>query len=201
MKVLLIDDDQDLLTIFSTALTKEGFEAVLAATGTEGLDKAKTEKPDIILLDQVLPDISGNDVLKTLKTGVTEIAIAEFVINRFMKHGASILSFTPIVSFGKNTANVHHEPSKTKLKKGDMIMLDFGCTLNHFCSDMTRTYFWGEPSERQKRIYLTVLRAQELALNKIKKGERRTWIIDKVARNFLNKKYLAIDVATKLGLM
>jgi Xaa-Pro aminopeptidase len=129
------------------------------------------------------------DVLKTLKTGVTERGIANFIEKSFIKLGAPILSFPPIVAFGKNTANIHHEPGITKLKKGDIIMFDFGCTVNHYCSDMTRTYFWGTPKIRQKRIYSDVLQAMNLAINKIGGGERRAGIIDNVARNFLNKKY------------
>lgn len=67
MKVLIIDDDEDLISIFTSALTKEGFEALSETTGEQGLERAKKDKPDIVLLDQVLPDISGNEVLKTLK--------------------------------------------------------------------------------------------------------------------------------------
>jgi CheY-like chemotaxis protein len=67
MKVYFIDDDEDLINIFSTALVREGFEVGYSLTGGEGLVKVKTEKPDIILLDQVMPDMAGNDVLKTLK--------------------------------------------------------------------------------------------------------------------------------------
>lgn len=67
MKILLIDDDQDLSTVFSTALKKAGFEVVLAATGEDGLAKAKSENPNLILLDQILPDLKGNEVLKKLK--------------------------------------------------------------------------------------------------------------------------------------
>ena len=54
---------------------------------------------------------------------------------------------------------------------------------------MTRTYFWGKPSAKQKKIYNDVLHAMDLAMNKIRKGERRAKVIDKVARNFLSKKY------------
>jgi len=68
MKILLIDDDEDFVHIFEAALTKEGFQTVAGGTGEEGLVKAAAEKPDLILLDQVLPDISGNDVLKKLKS-------------------------------------------------------------------------------------------------------------------------------------
>ncbi len=68
-------------------------------------------------------------------------------------------------------------------------MFDIGCTIKHYCSDMTRTYFWGEPNARQKKVYSAVLKAQALAMNKIKKGERRGGMIDKTARDFLAKKY------------
>lgn len=66
-KILLVDDDQALLSIFETTFKKAGFEVITSNDGANGLAKAKSEKPDIILLDQVLPDISGNEVLKTIK--------------------------------------------------------------------------------------------------------------------------------------
>ena len=78
-------------------------------------------------------------------------------------------------------------------------MFDFGCTVNHYCSDMTRTYFWGEPSKRQRKIYLAVLEAQERALKKIAIGERRAKVIDKVARGFLSKKFSAKNFPHGLG--
>src|SRR3989338_1221121 len=136
---------------------------------------------------QKLSELLLYDVLKKLKTGVTEFDIARFITNRFVKLGAPILSFPPIVAFGKNSANIHHTPGKTKLRRGDFIMLDFGCTINGYCSDMTSTYFWGEPTKKQKKIYLAVLGAQNRALKQIQKGERRAKIIDRFARGFLAK--------------
>jgi Xaa-Pro aminopeptidase len=124
---------------------------------------------------------------------MSEVEVANFIKKSFVKYGAPILSFAPIVSFGKNTANIHNEPGKTKLKRGDMIMFDSGCTVNHYCSDMTRTFFWGKKddktSSRQKKIYLDVLEAQNRAMEKIIEGERKGKMIDKAARDFLNKKY------------
>ena len=111
--------------------------------------KNKKELANIIEAQRISEKVL-QDVLKRIKTNVTEFAIAEFITKRFVKYGAPILSFSPIVAFGKNTANIHHQPGKTKLKKGNIIMFDFGCTVNHFCSDMTRTYFWGEPNKKQK---------------------------------------------------
>lgn len=83
MKVFFIDDDEDLITIFSSALVKEGFETVYSLTGTEGLEKVKTEKPDIILLDQVLPDMAGNDILKALKADPQTQAIPIILLSNF----------------------------------------------------------------------------------------------------------------------
>lgn len=66
-KVLLVDDDQALSTVFGTALEKAGYALITALDGKQGLEKSKTEKPDIILLDHILPDMAGNEVLKVLK--------------------------------------------------------------------------------------------------------------------------------------
>lgn len=67
MKVLMIDDDPALVTVITTALEAEGFQTVTAADGRSGIERAKAEKPNFILIDQVLPDIQGNEVLSTLK--------------------------------------------------------------------------------------------------------------------------------------
>lgn len=129
------------------------------------------------------------DVLVYLRTGITEIEVEDFIKKSFIKYNAPILSFSPIVAFGKGSADIHHIPSKNKLKKGDIIMLDFGTTVNHYCSDMTRTYFWGEPSTKQKKVYKDVLEAMNRAFDTIGKGEKNAKKIDTSARKFLARKY------------
>jgi len=150
--------------------------------------KNKKELADIVKAQRISEKVLL-DAVKYLKTGITELQVANFIKKSFIKYGAPILSFPPIVAFGKSSADIHHEPNNTKLKKGDFVMFDIGTTVNHYCSDMTRTYFWGEPTARQKKIYQDVLKAQELAMSKVKSGERRAWIIDKTARDFIAKKY------------
>ena len=150
--------------------------------------KNKRELANIIKAQRISEKVL-KDIFFKLKSGITELKIANFIRKSFVKYGAPILSFPPIVSFGKNTANIHHEPGETKLKKGDIIMFDFGCTVNHYCSDMTRTYFWGEPSSKQKKIYLSVLEAQDRVIKKLQMGERRAKVIDRIAREFLAKKF------------
>ncbi len=150
--------------------------------------KNKSELANIIRAQRISEKVLS-DVLSILRDGITEQEVANFIKKSFLKYGAPILAFPPIVAFGKNTANIHHEPGKSKLRKGNMVMFDFGCTINHYCSDMTRTYFWGAPSAKQRKVYSHVLLAMELALNKLKKGEKRARVVDKAARGFLGKKY------------
>lgn len=163
--------------------------------------KSRKELANIIKAQRISEKVLRYIVVK-LRTGITEIEVANLIKKTYISYGVNVLSFPPIVAFGKNTANIHHEPGKTRLKKpassagglarrggADIIMFDFGCTVNHYCSDMTRTYFWGKPTKRQKKVYNDVLKAMTLALNKIEKGEKRAKVIDKAARGFLNKKY------------
>jgi len=83
MKVLIVDDDENIGLVFETALQKGGLETVFALNGKSGIDKAKSEKPDLVLLDQVLPDISGNEVLKTLKTDSLTKDIPVLILSNF----------------------------------------------------------------------------------------------------------------------
>ncbi|MBY0376553.1 M24 family metallopeptidase [Patescibacteria group bacterium] len=150
--------------------------------------KNKKEIENIVRAQRISEQVLS-DVLKFLKTGVTEVATQNFIKHLFVKYGAPILSFTPIVAFGKGSADIHHEPDNTKLKLGDTIMFDFGTTINHHCSDMTRTYFWGKATAKQEKVYKSVLEAQERAIKKLEKGEKNAKVIDGSARDFLAKKF------------
>ncbi|HVZ12000.1 MAG TPA: response regulator [Patescibacteria group bacterium] len=66
--VLLVDDDKQLATVFQTALTAVGYQVRIATDGNSGLQAAREQKFDMILLDEMMPDMSGNDVLRTLKS-------------------------------------------------------------------------------------------------------------------------------------
>src|SRR3972149_45624 len=65
--VLLIDDENETAQVFKTGLVAAGFSVVLAGNGQSALDAVKNNKFDVILIDQMMPDMSGIDVLKTLK--------------------------------------------------------------------------------------------------------------------------------------
>ncbi len=150
--------------------------------------KSRKELANIIKAQRISEQVL-KDTVRFLRDGVAEIEVANFIKKAFIRYRAPILSFSPIVAFGKGSADIHHEPGKARLKRGDIIMFDFGTTVNHYCSDMTRTYFWGEPSAKQKKVYLDVLKAQNMAIKKLERGERRARIVDSAARAFLAKKY------------
>ena len=67
-KILIVEDEQDILQLVKLYLEKEGFRTVTAATGAEGLKQVKEEKPDLIILDLMLPELDGLEVCKRLRS-------------------------------------------------------------------------------------------------------------------------------------
>lgn len=110
-------------------------------------------------------------VLPLLKEGITE---AEFVAHlefEFKKRGASGSSFSPIALFGPRSSLPHGVPGKKALKSGDIVLLDLGCILESYCSDLTRTFVFGTiPGNWFEEIYQVTLTAQLAALQAIKPG-------------------------------
>ncbi len=66
-KILYADDDPDIQEIISNILTKEGYEAIIAKDGNEALNLAKAQKPDLIVLDYLMPGLNGTQVCEALK--------------------------------------------------------------------------------------------------------------------------------------
>lgn len=105
-----------------------------------------------------------------VRPGATERSIAERLLGEYRSLGAQDHSFSPIVSFGANAADPHHEPDDTVLAPGDMVLFDVGCRRDWYCSDMTRTFFTAKPTAHQIEVYDTVRRANEAAEAKIAPG-------------------------------
>lgn len=66
-KILIVDDEKDVLEVLRIRLTLAGFQVVEARSGREGIDKAKKELPNLIVLDIIMPDISGEEVREALR--------------------------------------------------------------------------------------------------------------------------------------
>lgn len=110
------------------------------------------------------------------------------MIEYMMKNefGADGVSFDPIVASGPNGANPHHTPSTRKIRKGDVVIFDYGARYLGYCSDITRTVVVGSPSEEVKKVYEIVKEAQETAFQQVKEGIT-AGDIDSAARNVMAK--------------
>ena len=119
---------------------------------------------------QKIADEAFTEILSIIKPGVRERDIAlelEFIMR---KKGASGLSFTMIVGSGSRSALPHGVASDKVVAAGDAVVLDFGCIVDGYCSDMTRTVFVSKVSDKQRRIYEFVLEAQQTALAGLRAG-------------------------------
>ena len=129
-------------------------------------------------------DIAFAEILKDIKPGVTELEIAAKLEYIMKMNGADKLSFESIVASGVNSSKPHAEPGHKKIESGDFVTMDFGCVYQGYCSDMTRTVVVGKASEKQKKIYNTVLAAQQAVLDMLKPGLPGK-AYDKVARDLI----------------
>lgn len=97
----------------------------------------------------------------------SEREIANILDFKMKKYGAEAISFDTIVLSGSRTSLPHGVPSDRIANKGEFILIDFGAVYGGYHSDMTRTFCYGQPSEKMCEVYEIVLGAQELAISKI----------------------------------
>ena len=103
-------------------------------------------------------------ILKFIKPGVTEKQIANEIAYISRKLGSEKDPFDIIVASGARGAIVHGTPTDKKIKHGDVIIMDFGCTYNGFVSDITRTVAVGKATKEQKEIYKLLVHAKDSAI-------------------------------------
>lgn len=111
-------------------------------------------------------DMAEEGLLHTLpriKEGMTERELAAVLEYEMRMQGADGTSFETIVAFGKGSSVPHHETGDTRLKFGDVVLIDFGCKTQGYCSDCTRTFLFGDDGRHEafKKTYAAVLEAHE----------------------------------------
>ena len=127
-------------------------------------------------------------LLPEIKEGMSETEIAALLEYNMRRLGAEGTSFATIVAFGAHAAVPHHETGTEKLKFGDEILIDFGCKVNGYCSDITRTFLFGDDGKHGefKKAYQAVLTAHELVKERARSGMTGAEV-DAIARGFLNE--------------
>lgn len=106
----------------------------------------------------------------SLKEGTTELDAARLVRRAMEQRGGAECRVT--VQCGRHAALPHGQPGRTRLRKGSVLLIDAGCEVNGYQSDITRTYAFGKPTRHLERIMETVLEAQAHAVRLAREGVR-----------------------------
>jgi Xaa-Pro aminopeptidase len=100
-------------------------------------------------------------VLGVIKPGMTERQVSAELTMALLRGGAESLSFEPLIQSGPNSALPHYIVGDRVIRRGDILLLDFGVTVDGYASDITRTYVIGEASAEIQKIYDLVKRSNE----------------------------------------
>lgn len=165
--------DKELKAGFLLPLIEKGaaagfVNASLAVDLTRGIKDA--EEQEKMRVSSLINDAAMERFQGLIHDGVTEREVAEQTLKIYQELGADGFSFEPLVAFGANAADPHHAPDDTVVKAGDAVLFDVGCIKDGYCSDMTRTFYYGEVSDKHQEIYETVRRANERAISMVKPG-------------------------------
>ncbi len=156
---------------------------------SEAVTAARLVKDDEeVALIQKACDIASKSFEQTLpsiRPGIRESEIAAQLVYRMQENGASGPSFRTIVGSGPNGAEPHYTAGPRKIRKGDLIVIDFGSLYHMYCSDVTRTVVVGKSSDEQRSMYRTVARAQKAALAKMRPGVKGK-AVDAAARSLID---------------
>jgi len=144
----------------------------IPAPGLVGSLRARKEPSELARMRQAA--LLAGDVLagaiNLLKPGVMENDIAAEIEYQMRKRGASGPAFETIVAFGERSALPHARPTAKRLRKNELVVLDLGAILAHYCSDITRTVYVGRAPARVKQWYRAVLEAQIAAIAAVRAG-------------------------------
>ncbi len=179
-----------------TVLEYEKFKGIFAKFDALDLRNIRLKKNDdeIAFIEKAcqIGDSAFSNVLSKIKAGMTEKQIA-LALESHIKEKADT-SFPTIVAFGPHSSIPHHQTGDTPLRKGQIVLMDFGVRYNNYCSDMTRTIFFGKATPKQKRLYQTTLDAQKKAIEfltslilnrKSKTKMLKAADVDRVARDYI----------------
>ena len=143
------------------------------------------------LVDEVFSEVLGY-----IRPGMTEQDVKDFLFNKMTERGGYDL--WAIVACGPNGSYPHYTGSSRTIAEKDVLLMDFGCTLNNMCADMTRTVFIGDATDREKELYRIVKASQETAEDMVKEGAFAP-DIDAAARKVLGEYGYAETLINRVG--
>lgn len=176
--------------VISAAL-KEKIAGEFKLEPLRGLVERMRERKDaeeiaVIEKAQSINDRALEKAINNMKEGMSELEIAAELEYYLRKEGEESFAFETIVASGPRGVYPHGMPSTRKPSKGDSVVIDFGAKYGGYCSDMTRTLFFGNPDADAKRAYEAVREAQEKAIENVSDGVSGKEV-DAVARGILDR--------------
>lgn len=145
------------------------------------------EEKQLMRISSRINDSVMEKVIPLVAKGLSEMELGHRVREIYKEAGCEGVSFDPITAYGKNGADPHHATDDTKGKRGDCVVIDIGGFKDNYASDMTRTVFIGEVSDRAREIYNIVLEANLRGIAAAKPGNRMC-DVDLAARNYIGEK-------------
>lgn len=161
---------------------------LIPATGllVEAVAAKSEAEIEAIRRAQALTEAVFDEILPLIQPGVREQDLAAEIVYQHLKRGASAMAFEPIVASGLHGALPHARPTGRTLRPGDLVVIDMGCYLDGYASDMTRTVAVGEPEPEAQRVYDIVLQAQERAIEAVAAGVSGQ-MVDRAAREVIEE--------------
>ena len=148
----------------------------------------KDEKEqDLMRKSSKINDIAMDKIIPWVAKGLTEKELNAKMREIYKELGCEDVSFDPITAYGHGAADPPHVTDDSKGKRGDCVILDIGGFKDNYASDMTRTVFIGEVSDRAREVYNVVLEANLRGIAAAKPGNRMC-DVDLAARNYIEEK-------------
>lgn len=160
--------------------------------------RKSADEVESLLAAQRIADQSFLELLGRVGPGMSEMELAAELTYIGAKNGSEAPSFDPIIAAGPNGAMPHAVPGQRKLQSGDLVTVDFGCMINGYHSDTTRTFAIGKVDDFSKEIYEIVKTAQQKTLDALKSGISGI-ALDAVAREYITAKGYGAQFGHGLG--
>lgn len=165
----------------------EGAELVATQGWVEELRKVKdAEEIAAIRAAAEMGDAGFDYILDRVKPGVTERELALDLEFHLRSLGSEGVSFDPIVAAAERSALPHAQPTDRTVERGHYLLFDFGCVVDGYCSDMTRTVVVGPVDDRHRQVYDTVLESQMAGIEAAGPGVA-CGDVDKISRRVIEK--------------
>ncbi len=145
------------------------------------------EEKNLMRESSAINDAVMEEIIPWVIKGLNEKELSAKLKEIYKAHGVEEVSFEPITAYGRSAADPHHSTDDTCGKLGDCVVLDIGGMYKNYASDMTRTVFIGEASERAREIYEIVKEANLRGIAAAKPGNKMS-DVDKAARSYIEEK-------------